>query len=121
MSRLVIAAVGDLFFASKIRGAGEQAGAEVVFVRDAESLIRKVESDAPALVILDLQTDKLDPVEVVERLKTSEATRGVRVIGFLSHVEVELQRRAKEAGFDQVMPRSVFSQRLPEIMRESIG
>lgn len=117
MSRLVIAAVGDLFFASKVRGAGEQAGAEVVFVRDADSLVNKVESDSPALVILDLQTDKLDPVEAVRRLKSSEATRGVRVVGFLSHVEVELQKRAKDAGFDQVLPRSVFSQRLTEIMR----
>jgi CheY-like chemotaxis protein len=117
MSRLVIAAVGDLFFASKIRGAGEQAGAEVVFVKDAEGLFRKVETDAPALVILDLQADKLDAVEAARRLKSSEATRGVRVVGFLSHVEVELQSRAKEAGFDQVLPRSVFSQRLTEIMR----
>ena len=120
MRRLVIAAVGDLFFASKIRGAGELAGAEVVFVRDGEGLAKKVEEGAPSLVILDLEAEKFDPLATVERLKSSERTRGVRVVGFLSHVETELQRRAKEAGVDLVMPRSAFTQRLPDILRGEI-
>ena len=117
MSRLVIAALEDLFFASKIRGAGEQAGAEIVFVKNGDRLFEEVEKRGPDLVVLDLQAASLDPVAAVEKLKAAETTRAVRVVGFYSHVETELQQRAKAAGFDQVLPRSVFSQRLGGIIR----
>jgi len=40
----------------------------------------------------------------------------VPLLGFFSHVEVELQRNALSAGFDQVIPRSVFARDLGEIL-----
>jgi len=40
----------------------------------------------------------------------------VPVVGFFSHVQTELQRRAEEAGFDHVLTRSAFTKRLPEIL-----
>jgi hypothetical protein len=45
-----------------------------------------------------------------------ESLRAVPLLGFFSHVQTELQQRAKEAGFDRVMPRSAFSKNLAEIL-----
>lgn len=115
MKKRVVAAVDDLFFASKIRGAAEQAGAEVVFVKTAERLLEEAAHEATDLIILDLQTGRLDPLAAARAIKSEG--RQAPVVGFLSHVEVELQRRAREAGVDQVMPRSAFTQRLPEMLR----
>ena len=116
MKKQVIAAVDDLLFAAKIRGAGEQAGAEVRFVKTADALLEAARRGGPAVVILDLQTLSLDPFAAAETLKADERTRGVSVVGFFPHVQADLQRRAQAAGIEHVMPRSVFNQRLPEIV-----
>lgn len=117
MSAKILAAVDDIFFAAKIRGTAESLGVTAAFPRDARAFEEAVQADAPALVIVDLQTRKHDPFALVERLKSDERLRGVPVVGFFSHVETELQRRAQEAGFDHVMPRSLFTRQLPDIVR----
>jgi hypothetical protein len=39
-----------------------------------------------------------------------------RLLGFFSHVEVELQRQALAAGYQEVIPRSVFARDLAQIL-----
>jgi PleD family two-component response regulator len=116
MKKQVIAVVEDLMFESKIRGAAAQAGAEVRFVKTADALLEAAQSDGPAVVILDLQTSLVDPFAAAEMLKADELARGVSVVGFFPHVQADLQRRAQAAGIEHVMPRSVFNQRLLEIV-----
>ena len=41
----------------------------------------------------------------------------LRRFGFVSHVQGELKQKAQEAGCDVVMPRSAFSQTLPQLLR----
>jgi hypothetical protein len=43
------------------------------------------------------------------------------LLGFFSHVEVELQRQALAAGYDRVVPRSVFARDLGQILTEASG
>jgi hypothetical protein len=50
-------------------------------------------------------------------VKANEELRSVPLMGFFSHVETELQRAAIEAGYDQVIPRSVFSRDLAGILK----
>ena len=119
MSTYVIAAVDDLFFASKIRGASEQAGVRVVFAKTVLDVIKSATGDTPALIIADMSSQRCDPLELAARLKTDEALRLIPLLGFFSHVQTELQQAAKAAGFDRVIPRSVFSQHLAEILEES--
>lgn len=116
MKKRVIGVVDDLLFASKIRGAAAQAGAEVLFVKTAEALLEAARSGETAVVILDLQTNLLDPFAAAEMLKADGQARAVSVVGFFPHVQADLQRRAKDAGIEHVMPRSVFNQRLLEIV-----
>ena len=117
MKKQVIAVVDDLLFASKIRGAAAQAGAEVRFVKTAEALLEAARSAEPAaVVILDLQTSLLDPFAAAEMLKTDERASAASVVAFFPHVQADLQRRARAAGIEHVLPRSVFNQRLLEIV-----
>ena len=115
MKRLVIAAVDDLFFAAKIRATAEHLGIEVMFPRSLEAL-----SDAArpgALVIVDLHLQRYDPFVIARQLKAERELHETRLVGFFSHVQTELLRRAEEAGFDQILPRSAFTKRLPEILQ----
>ena len=120
MNRRVLAAVGDLMFASKIRGTAQQLNVTAEFARTADSLFDAAKTDVPSLIILDLHAEHLEPFALIERLKADDQLRAVPVVGFFSHVQVELQRRAKEAGIDHVLPRSAFTQRLPEILKGEI-
>lgn len=116
MARNVIAVVDDLFFASKIRGTAEQLSVPLRFARTVGALIDGARTDAPALIICDLHSQKIDPIELAQQLKADEELRSIPLLGFFSHVQTELQKRAEEAGFDQVMPRSAFTARLPQIL-----
>lgn len=116
MNRRVIAAVSDMIFASKIRGTAEALNVTVNFARSEDSLFDAAKADVPSLVILDLHAERPDPFAVAARLKADEQLRDVPIVAFFSHVEVELQRRALEAGVDHVLPRSAFTMRLPQIL-----
>ena len=116
MTRHVIALVDDLFFASKIRGTAEQLEVSVSFPRQSDALMEAAQRDQPALIICDLHTTRIDPIELAKQLKTDERLRSIPLLGFFSHVQTELEQRAKQAGFDRVMPRSAFTKNLPEIL-----
>ncbi|HEY9402193.1 MAG TPA: response regulator [Pyrinomonadaceae bacterium] len=120
MKGRVLVAVDDLFFAAKIRAAAEHLGVEVLFPRSLDALVQAARDDAPALVIVDLHLQRYDPFALAPRLKTVEALRETPLVGFFSHVQTEVQRRAKDAGFDHIMPRSAFTKRLPEILQGQI-
>ena len=117
MNRRVIAAVSDMLFASKIRGTAEHLNVSVDFARTEGGLFDSAKADVPSLILLDLHDTRLDPFALAARLKADEQLRDVPLVGFFSHVETELQRRAVEAGVDHVLPRSVFTRRLAEILK----
>lgn len=116
MARSVVAVVDDLFFASKIRGTAEQVAVLVSFPRRIELLEESVARNQPSLVICDLNSQRINPIEVAQMLKANEQTRTIPLLGFFSHVQTELQNQAEQAGFDRVIPRSLFAKSLPQIL-----
>ena len=116
MTRRVVAIVDDMFFASKIRATAEALGVEIAFPRTKESALEKISQTQPQLIVADLQNQRFDVVEFSSTLKANPETQSIPLFGFFSHVEVELQRKAVAAGFDQVVPRSVFARDLGSIL-----
>jgi CheY-like chemotaxis protein len=105
-----------MFFASKIRATAEAVGVEVSFPRSVEKLVEKAREAKPALVVVDLHNAKVDPVAVGKELKSDDELKAIPLLGFFSHVHTDLQRNAMAAGFDQVIPRSVFARDLGQIL-----
>ncbi len=116
MSRTIIAVVDDLFFASKIRGTGEQVGAQVLFVKAIPDAVSKARDEVPALLIVDLNAHCCDPTELARAFKADDNLNGIPLLGFFSHIQTELQEAALTAGFDRVMPRSAFTKNLADIL-----
>lgn len=116
MSQTVISVVDDMFFASKIRAVAEAASVEISFPRSQEAVVSKAREIKPGLIVVDLHNQRIDPVALARELKSDEELRDIRLLGFFSHVQTELQRNAISAGFDQVVPRSVFARDLPAIL-----
>jgi len=117
MSQHVIAAVEDMFFAGKIKATAEHLGLAVSFPRSAERLLEEARSHLPALIIFDLHSQRFEPFVMAESLKADKDLQSVPLVGFFSHVQTDLQRRAAAAGFDRIMPRSSFTKHLAEILQ----
>ena len=116
INRVVIAAVDDMFFAAKIRATAEHLGVQVQFARSNDSVIKAANAASPALIIVDLHSLKIDALTLSRQLKADNQLRGVPLVGFFSHVDTELKTQAEDAGFDQVLPRSLFTRNLSDIL-----
>lgn len=116
MGQPIIAVVDDMFFAAKIRAVAEAVGVEISFPRSREAVIQNARETKPQLIVVDLHHQKINASALAGDLKSDEQLRDIRILGFFSHVQTELQRNAIAAGFDQVIPRSVFARDLSEIL-----
>jgi len=108
----VVALMDDLFFQMKLAETARHLGVEVKVAATADALLPLLDP-TPKLLIVDLNS-RSQPIAAIERLRG--AKNGVRVVGFLSHVQTELAAQARAAGCDEVMPRSAFTQNLADIL-----
>ena len=120
MIRTAIAVVDDMFFISKIRETGKALGMVVNFPRNLDALRATLAEDVPELILVDLHHQKLDAIQLASELKANERLKGVLLLGFFSHVQVDLQRQAVQAGYDAVLPRSIFFRDLAKILTGEI-
>ena len=112
----ILAAVSDMIFASKISGAATQANVNITFVKSLDKLIEQSKALPAKMIILDLNNPRFDPLKAIEELKSSPDSKEIPIVGFLSHVQVELRRKAQEMGCDFTMPRSQFNSNLVDIL-----
>jgi hypothetical protein len=85
----------DLLFGSRVEEALRAAGHEVV-----------ASADGADVVIVDLTAEQGAPPS------------GAKTIGFYPHVDVETRRRAEQAGFDLVVPRSRMAREAARLVEE---
>jgi len=118
-STRIFAFVDDLFFLAKIQEVARKLNVKVEFVKTDKDLSERVQQNGeekPSLIIFDLNNASSKPLTVIPKLKT-KLKKGTSIIGFLSHVQGDLKLKAQEAGCDMVLPRSAFSQNLPQLLR----
>ena len=116
MARRVVAAVEDLLFRSKISETANTLGVEALFPRSPRKLVEQASSSPPDLLVLDLNSARYEPLNLLREIKSDEALKNVPVVGFLSHVQKDLAVAARELGCDRVMARSAFTRDLPEVL-----
>jgi len=116
MSHKILVVVDDFFFRAKISETAKHTGAAIQFVKNVDEIKSIAHSERPSLIIFDLNSTRFQPVQTIASLKADESLRDIPIVGYLSHVQVELQQQAAQAGCDQVMPRSKFTQILPQLL-----
>jgi PleD family two-component response regulator len=114
-AQTILAVVTDLFFSAKINEAAKRAGVTLKYVTTEKDLLEKAKAD-PVLIIFDLNFEAVRPIESIRKLKGTDELKHISILGYLSHVQTDLQRLAQEAGCDTVMPRSAFSMNLGQIL-----
>lgn len=115
----IFAFVDDLFFLAKIQEVSRKLNVKVEFVKSEKEIAEKVgdnPEDKPSLIVVDLNSNSIKPLPIITKLR-SKFKKPTSIVGFVSHVQGDLKVKAQEAGCDVVMPRSAFSQNLPNILR----
>lgn len=112
--------IEDLFFLAKINETARKLGVKVEFVKGDKEVVTRIieapENERPRLLVFDLNNANAKPMTLIPKFKT-KFKKAVSIIGFLSHLQGDLKMKATEAGCDTVMPRSAFSQSLPNLLR----
>jgi hypothetical protein len=113
--------IDDLFFQAKIQETARKLGVKVEFVKgaDKEGVARITdvpEADRARLLVFDLNNANAKPMTLIPKFK-AKLKKATSIVGFLSHLQGDLKVKATEAGCDTVMPRSAFSQSLPNLLR----
>jgi len=112
--------IEDLFFNAKITETARKLGVKVAFIKNEKDAIAELteseEADRPGLIVFDLNNASAKPMTLIPKLK-AKLKKSTSIVGFLSHLQNELRAKAIEVGCDTVMPRSAFSQNLPNLLR----
>ena len=119
-SKTILAVVSDLFFSAKINEAAKRAGVTLQYVTTEKDLLEKAAAD-PALIIFDLNFEAVRPIELIRKLKGTDALKHISLLSYVSHVQTDLKTLAREAGCDTVIPRSAFSMNLRQILVRFAG
>jgi len=122
----IFALVDDLFFLAKIQEVSRKLNVKVEFIKSEKDLAEKATAkngeangeadEKPSLIIVDLNSNSVKPIPTISKLR-SRFKKSTSIVAFVSHVQGDLKVKAQEAGCDVVMPRSAFSQNLPNILR----
>ncbi|MCS6910281.1 MAG: DUF309 domain-containing protein [Anaerolineales bacterium] len=136
---LILGLVSDLFFAAPIENVTKALGyrlrviergeeiepvdaplirqtAEPTIGRGAGFIARVVEWQ-PALVLVELSSDKIPWPEWIAALKSSPATRRIPVIAFGPHADLALRARAEDVGCDVILAKSALLRDLPGLIQ----
>ncbi len=116
----ILAVLEDLLFTVKINESAKRAGVPVDFVKSEADVLDKARAK-PALIVIDLNYQGIDPVKLIQTLKADEEMRRISLLGYLSHIQVDLKHQAQEAGCNTVLARSAFSQNLLQILKRHAG
>src|SRR5260221_7394352 len=112
---MILAVLDDLMFTSKIKTAASLLGVPIAFARSSEGALADMRRSPPSLVILDLNSTRVDPLGTIGSMKADPALAAIPTVGFASHVQADVIEAARKAGVGEGRARPAFQHRLPEI------
>jgi CheY-like chemotaxis protein len=118
---MVLVVVDDLMFRSKISNAAKGVGATIAAATTAEAAIARAREVKPQLIVLDLDSARTQPFDVLRQLAADPELSAIPTLGFVSHVHAGAIREARALGIGEVLARSAFAATLPEILARTVG
>ena len=113
---LILLLDNDLFFVVKVRTTLQHAGYTVQTARAVADFTRRLAEDSPALALVNTAIAGQDWRGAI----TAARAAGIPVIAFGSHVDLETQQQAREAGATRVIANSKLAADLPGIVARTL-
>lgn len=112
---MILVAVSDLLFASKIDAASQRLGIEVAWAPRNVPLPVVAEERRPGCILADLgQRNMLEMLRDI-RARAPQT----RVIGFAGHLETDLIEEARAIGVEDVLTRGKLAASLDDVLRRA--
>jgi CheY-like chemotaxis protein len=89
------------------------AGYEVLEARSGEEGLEVAHTEAPDLVLMDLQLPGIDGVETLHRLRSDPVVAGLPVVAVTAFAMAEDEARAYAEGFDGYLAKPISVRALP--------
>ena len=99
----------------------QKQGYEVVMAVDGEDGVAKAQSEAPALILMDMSLPGIDGWEATRRLKAAPQTQKIPVIALTAHAMTDDRAKALAAGCDDFDTKPVELARLLSKMQTLLG
>jgi|SRR5581483_2675834 len=99
----------------------EAKGFRVLCALDGEQTLLSAQREKPDILILDIGIPKIDGVEVCRRLKSDEATRGIRILMATGQGRQEAVKDAMAAGADGYLLKPFGGPKLVEALQELLS
>ena len=106
----------DLIFSTKISSTARALSIDARTVAHADALAAMLEESGVRLVIVDMSLGVEKAGEALRCAGGHESSP--TTIAFYSHVQSELREAAEAAGAQHIMPRSQFSEQLPNLLAQ---
>jgi len=116
--KVILVAITDLFFYTKVRDALRQPDYQLEKARAQQDIVDKALSAAPGAIIFNLNDLTLNAFQALEQLKADPRLKGIPTLAFANHEEVETWNRAKALGVTKIVSRNEFSARTRELVEE---
>jgi DNA-binding response OmpR family regulator len=120
MSIPILALEKDLFFSVKMRDTLRHHDMEVTTVRTLsafEQRLTPAENEQPVLVIVNTATAGVDWEAAIRAARA----RGLPVLAFGSHMDLEARAKALQAGAEKVVANSKFSSDMPGLIKRMLN
>ena len=120
----ILFGITDLFFVGRVEAVLKALpDVEAIWARPWDSLLSLYRENRPGMVILDLEDRHLEPIQSAFQIRKEMDSDGFsgELIGFYSHVRLEVRREAEAAGVQRILPRSAFTKLLSEILGVGAG
>jgi two-component system, cell cycle response regulator DivK len=99
----------------------QKQGYQVVIAVDGEEGVAKAQSEAPALILMDMSLPGVDGWEATRRLKAAPQTQKIPVIALTAHAMTDDRDKAMAAGCDDFDTKPVELPRLLSKIQALLG
>jgi PleD family two-component response regulator len=120
-NKIILIAVSDVFFYTKVRDALKPQGYTLEKARTEREVSEKAGALHPAAVILNINDEALDAFKALEALKGDERSKAIPVLAFANHEEVDNWKRAQQLGVTKIVSRNEFSSKTLALIQEVVG
>ncbi len=117
--RKVLVLLDNLFFAGKINQAASQTEVKLIYARRSEPALSLTRTEHPDQIIVDLDAGECEPLKFLTSIKADADLRDIPTLGFISHVNLELQQLARNAGCNRIIARSSLDRSLGALFSQN--
>jgi CheY-like chemotaxis protein len=111
----------NLMFTGPIAAGLLKLGLGVETISSLGGVVERLAAAPPAVIWINLSSDRLQPLEVVRAVKAEPRLSGVPVVGYTGHTEQARIAAAREAGCDRVAANSAVTGDLRGVLSQVLS